>query len=119
MIDARTLIKYSASDHAIHLFINVLDCKLRAARATRINRVLTVVMYDTLKESTGFFSPRIYKPTADPSIDWFYRPAVKTWFTEPMFETLTDVLNEYGYNVRTDVHESAQVTRAVKLTITW
>ena len=51
MIDSRKLIKYSSQDHAVHLFLKDLDCKLRAVRATRIDRILTVVMYDHLKEN--------------------------------------------------------------------
>ena len=119
MIDARKLIKYSSQDHAIHLLLKDLDCKLRAVRATRIDRILTVVMYDHIKDSSGFFSPKQYRPIREPGVDWYYQPSVKTWFNEPMYEKLVDALDDYGYSVRSDAHESSQFDRAFKLAITW
>jgi len=119
MINSRKLIKYSSQDHAVHLFFNDLDAKLRAVRATRINRILTVVMYDKIKENKGLFSPRQYEPNRDPGIDWYYKPSVATWFTEPMMAKLVDTLDDYGYSLRVDVHESSQFDHAFKLTITW
>ena len=119
MIDSRKLIKYSSQDHAVYLFITDLDRKLRAVRATRLDRVLTVVMYDKIKENKGLFSPRQYKPKREPGVDWFYQPSVATWFNEPMMAKLVDELDNYGYSLRTDVHDSTQFNHAFKLTITW
>jgi hypothetical protein len=119
MINSRKLIKYSSQDHAVYLFITDLDRKLRAVRSTRIDRVLTVVLYDKIKENKGFFSPKQYKPAREPGIDWYYQPSVATWFTEPMMAKLVDELDEYGYSLRVDVHDSLQFDHAFKLTITW
>lgn len=119
MIDSRKLIKYSSQDHAVHLFLKDLDCKLRAVRATRLDRILTVVMYDKIKENKGLFSPRQYKPNREPGIDWYYKPTVATWFNEPMIVKLIDTLDDYGYSLRADVHDSTQFDHAFKLTLTW
>lgn len=119
MINARKLIKYSSRDHAIHLFLTDLDLKLRAVRATRIDQILTVVMYDQIKDTSGFFSPKQYKPTREPGVDWYYQPTVKQWFNEPMYEKLADALDDYGYAVKSEVHDSPQFNHAFKLTITW
>ena len=119
MIDSRKLIKYSSQDHAIHLFLTDLDTKLRAVRARRLDRILTVVMYDHLKENKGFFSPKAYKPASEPGIDWYYHPPIPIWFAEPMMAKLVDNLDDYGYSLRTDVHDSTQFDHAFKLTITW
>jgi hypothetical protein len=119
MIDSRKLQKYTKQDHAAYLFINDLDRKLRSDQATRLDRVLTVVMYDKIKENKGLFSPRQYNPTREPDVDWYYQPSVATWFTEPMMAKLVDDLDEYGYHLRAEGHDSPQFDHAFKLTITW
>jgi hypothetical protein len=76
-------------------------------------------MYDHLKENKGFFSPRQYKPNIEPGIDWYYKPTVTTWFTEPMIEKLIHTLDDYGYSVHADNHDSAQFNHAFRLDLSW
>jgi hypothetical protein len=118
MIDARKLQKYTKQDHAIHLFLKKLDKKLREYTYTNENaKSFTVVIYNSLKEQPGFFSPKSYEPKSEEGVNFLYKDPYD--FQVLYFEKLVDAVADYGYNLHSDQYNSNQFNRSVKLIFTW
>jgi len=118
MIDSRKLQKYTIQDHAIHLFLKKLDKKLREHKSTNEDATsFTVIVYDNLKNHTGFFSPKSYEPKSEEGVDFFYKDP--NAFQVAFFAKLVDTVADHGYGLHSDHYNSEQFTRSVKLTFSW
>jgi len=118
MIDARKLQKYTIQDHAIHLFLKKLDKKLREHKSINETATsFTVVIYNSLKEQPGFFSPKLYEPKPEKDVNFLYKDPYD--FQVLYFEKLVDAVADYGYNLHSDQYNSNQFNRSVKLTFSW
>ena len=121
LIDAGQLQRYTKLDHTIHHLLQDIDTALREHRVRcPTQSKCSIVLYNNLKDTSGFFSPKRYKPAAEVGVDYVLHDRNHEWFTGiTFFSTLIDILSYAGYSLQSEGYVSPQYDKAYKLTISW
>lgn len=124
MINSWELKKYTRLEHEIWVFIRELDKILRVhqVRTNPVDNQFTLVLYEKIKQPSGFFSPKLSRPQRETGVDFLWeahQTLVSFYEQNQFFEPLVEKLASYGYHVVCSQYDSEQFTRANKLTITW